>query len=63
MQDDSVDDSRRNITGNAVGAAADDNDVIVGELDAVAVAADHGSTEAVRDESGEHSDIYIRLLY
>ena len=61
MQDDSVDDSRRNTTGNAVGAAADD--VVVGELDAVAVAADHGSTEAVRDESGEHSDIYIRLLY
>ena len=61
MQDDSVDDSRSNTTGNAVGAAAADNDVIMGGLDAVAVAADHGNTEAVSDESGEHSDISIWL--
>ena len=57
MQDDSIDDSRGNTTDNAVGAAAEDNDVIVGGLAAVAVAADHGSTAAVSDESGDDNSI------
>ena len=57
MQDDSFDDSRSNTTDNAVGAAADDNDMIMGGLDAVAVAADHGSTAAVRVESGDDNNI------
>ena len=61
MHDDSVDDSRpaprSNTTDNSVGAAADDIDVIMSGLDAVAVAADHGSIAAVSDESGGDNDI------
>ena len=57
MHDDSVDDSRSNTTDNAVGAAADGNDVIMGGLDAVAVAADLGSIATVSDESGDDDDI------
>ena len=60
IHNDSVDDCRSDITDNAVGAAADDDDVIMDGLDGdIAVAADRGSPAAVSDASGDNNNNHI----